>query len=114
MGITSSQHQISKRQICQSVLTLLLFCASLYVHSEHYAEVEIDVFSNFELHDCHLCQQSIDPSITSIDLYPVAAGIANFSKGSIVNPEFISATYVYPPLRAPPTLSFNCLVNYFS
>jgi len=105
MNYASLQHKISKRQVCQSVLTLLLFCASLYVHSEHYVQVEVDGFSNFELHDCHLCQQGIDPSISSVDLYPVAAGITNFSKASIVNTEFISATYVYPPLRAPPTLS---------
>jgi len=114
MNFASSQHKIRNRQICQSVLTLLLFCASLYVHSEHYAQVEVDGFSNFELHDCHLCQQGIDPSISSINLYPVAAANTNFSKTSIVNAEFFSATYVYPPLRAPPTLSCNYLVNYFS
>jgi hypothetical protein len=114
MNLVSSQHKIRKRQIWQSVLTLLLFCASLYVHSEHYVQVEVDGFSNFELHDCHLCQQGIDPSISSIDLYPVAAGITNFSKTSIVNAEFISATYVSPPLRAPPMLSCNYLVNYIS
>lgn len=105
MNLASSQHQISNLKICQSVLTLLLFCASLYIHSEHYVKVEVDSFSNFELHECHLCQQSIDPSISSIGLYPVTAGITHFDKTSIVNAEFISATHIYPPLRAPPTLS---------
>jgi hypothetical protein len=114
MKIASPQHQISKRQICQSVLTLLLFCASLYVHSEHYSKVKVDSFSNFELHDCHLCQQGIDPSLNVINLYPVTAGITNFNKVSIVNTDFISATYVSPQLRAPPRLSCNYLVNYFS
>jgi hypothetical protein len=105
MNYTVLQYKISKRQICQSVLTLLLFCASLYVHSGHFVQVEVDVFSDFELHDCHLCQQSIDPSINSIDLYPVNAGITHFSKTSTVNAVFILATFIYPPLRAPPTLS---------
>jgi hypothetical protein len=113
MNYAALQHKISKRKICQSVLTLLLFCVSLYAHSGHYVQVEVSGFSNFELHDCHLCQQGIDPSISSIDLYPVTAGITYFSKSSIVNAEFISAAYIYPPLRAPPKLSCNYLGNYF-
>ncbi|PKG85319.1 hypothetical protein CXF85_06930 [Colwellia sp. 75C3] len=102
MNFAFSQLHINKRHIRQSFLTLLLFCATLFVHSEHYAQVELDGISNFELHDCHLCQQGIDSPPRALALYPASAGIVNISKVDIINAVFISATYVYPPLRAPP------------
>jgi len=99
MNFALSQLQINKRQIRQSVLTLLLFCATLFVHSEHYAQVEFDAFANFEQHDCNLCQQGIDSPPSPLRLYPISSGITNFNKVRI-----ISTAYVYPPLRAPPSL----------
>lgn len=103
MNSALSQQQLNKRHIRQSVLTLLLFCAALFVHSEHYAQVESDGLANIELHDCHLCQQGIDSPPRSLALYPVSIAIINISNVAIINAVFISATHVYPPLRAPPT-----------
>ena len=104
MNFALSQLQINKRQIRQSVLTLVLFCATLFVHSEHYAQLEFDAFANFEQHDCNLCQQGIDSPPSPIRLYPISSGITNFNKVRIINLELISPAYVYPPLRAPPSL----------
>jgi hypothetical protein len=103
MNFALSQLQINQRQIRQSVLTLLLFCVTLFVHSEHYAQVEFDVFTSFEQHDCNLCQQGIDTPPSPIRLYPISSGITNFDKIRISNLELISSAYVYPPLRAPPS-----------
>ena len=102
MNFALSQLQINKRQIRQSVLTLLLFCATLFVHSEHYAQVEFDAFASFEQHDCNLCQQGIDTPPSPIRLYSISSGITNFDKIRIINLELISPAYLYPPLRAPP------------
>jgi hypothetical protein len=102
MNLALSQLQTNKRQIRQSILTLLLFCATFFVHSEHYVQVESDVLSSFEKHDCHLCQQGIDSPPRALALNPASNGIVNISKVDIINTAFISATHVYPPLRAPP------------
>jgi len=102
MSFALSQLQINERQIRQSVLTLLLFCATLFVHSEHYAQVEFNAFANFEQHDCNLCQQGIDSPPSAIRLYPISLGITNFDKIRIIKLELISPAYAYPPLRAPP------------
>lgn len=93
---------INKRQIRQSVLTLLLFCATFFAHSEHYSQVEFDAFANFEQHDCHLCQQGIDSPPNSIGLYLVSMGLASVNKVRIIRVVLTSA-YVTPPLRAPPS-----------
>lgn len=98
-----SRLQINKRQIRQSILTLLLFCVTLFVHSEHYAQVEFDLLSNFEVHDCHLCQQGIDSPPSSIKLYPVSTSTINIGKVKISNVMLISSAYVSPQLRAPPS-----------
>ena len=103
MNFTLSQLQMNKRQIRQSVLTLLLFCATLFVHSEHYAQVEFDAFASVEQHDCNLCQQGIDSPPSPIRLYPISSGITNFNKTRLTNLELISPDYVYPSLRAPPS-----------
>jgi hypothetical protein len=102
MDFSLSQLYINKRHIRQSVLTLLLFCATFFAHSEHYTQVEFDGLSNFELHDCHLCQQGIDSPPRALAIYPVSTGRVNVSEVDITNAVFISATHVYPPLRAPP------------
>ncbi|NQZ25868.1 MAG: hypothetical protein HRT55_06080 [Colwellia sp.] len=93
---------INKRQIRQSVLTLLLFCATFFAHSEHYTQVEFDAFSNFEQHDCHLCQQGIDSPPNSIGLYLVSTGIASIIKVRIIRVVLATSAYVTPQLRAPP------------
>jgi|TARA_R100001377_G_C3165839_1_gene101267 hypothetical protein len=103
MNFALSQLQINQLQIRQSVLTLLLFCAMLFAHNEHYAQVEFDAFTSFEQHDCNLCQQGIDTPPSPIRLYPVSSGITNFDKIRINNLELTSSAYVYPPLRAPPS-----------
>ncbi len=103
MNCVLSQLKIKKRQIRQSVLTLLLFCMTLFVHSEHYAQVEIDALTSFEQHDCHLCQQGIDSPPRSLALYPVSTAIATLCKAHIIKAVYISSLHVYPPLRAPPT-----------
>mgnify|MGYP000222854175 CR=1 FL=1 len=102
MNLALSQLQINERQIRQSVLTLLLFCAMLFVHSEHYAQVEFDAFTSFEQHDCNLCQQGIDTPPSPIRLYPISSGITSFDKFRLINLELNSPAYIYPPLRAPP------------
>lgn len=108
MNSALSQFNINKRHIRQSFLTLLLFCATFFAHSEHYAQVEFDGLANFELHDCHLCQQGIDSPPRTLALYPVSTGMVNISTVAIINAVFISATHVYPLLRAPPRFC-NCL-----
>ncbi|KGJ91274.1 hypothetical protein [Colwellia psychrerythraea] len=103
MGNVLSQRKIRNRQIRQSVLTLLLFCATFFAHSEHYTQVEFEVFSTFEQHDCHLCQQGIDTPPNSIGLYPVSVGMANIDKVQIVDLALVSPAYISPQLRAPPS-----------
>ncbi|HBY85012.1 MAG TPA: hypothetical protein DEO86_03980 [Colwellia sp.] len=103
MNFTLSQLQTYQRQIRQSVLTLMLFCAMLFVHSEHYAQVEFDAFASFEQHDCNLCQQGIDTPPSPIKLYPISSGLINYGKTRIIRLELLSSAYVYPLLRAPPS-----------
>ncbi len=102
MGVVLSRQKIIKRQIWQSALTLLLFCATFFSHSEHYAQVEFEVFSTFEQHDCHLCQHGIDTPPNSIKLSPISIGRANINKVEISDLVLISPAYFSPQLRAPP------------
>ena len=94
---------INKRQIRQSVLTLLLFCATFFAHSEHFTQVEFDAFASFEQHDCHLCQQGIDSPPKSIGIYLVSTGRSSINQVRIIRIVFASPAYVTPPLRAPPS-----------
>ncbi|KGJ95259.1 hypothetical protein [Colwellia psychrerythraea] len=103
MNFALSLFQLNERQIRQSVLTLLLFCATLFVHSEHYAQVEFDAYASSEQHDCNLCQQGIDTPPSPIKLYPLSSGVINYDKTRIIKPGLPSPAYVYPPLRAPPS-----------
>jgi len=102
MSCVISRSKFKSRQVRQSVLTLLLFCASFFAHSEHYAQVEFELFSTFEQHDCHLCQHGIDSSPSAIPLYPVSIGIINIDESRITNLVHILSAYVSPQLRAPP------------
>ncbi len=103
MNFALSLFQLNERQIRQSVLTLLLFCATLFAHSEHYAQVEFDAYASFEQHDCNLCQQGIDTPPSPIKLYPISSGLINYVKTRIIKLEFPSPAHVNPPLRAPPS-----------
>lgn len=102
MNVVIVQLQSKKRQIRQSVLTLLLFCVTFFSHSEHYAQAEFELFSSFEQHDCHLCQQGIDSAPSSVGLYPVPIGITSIDKARIIDPVLVLPAYISPQLRAPP------------
>lgn len=109
MKFALSQLTVNKRHIRQSLLTLLLFCATLFFHNEHYGPVEPDTLSNFKWHDCHLCQQGIDAPPNVIRLYPVSTGITNSSNARIIKIDFTAPDYVYPLLRAPPRFSHHLM-----
>ncbi|WP_019027228.1 hypothetical protein [Colwellia piezophila] len=96
------QRQFNKRQIRQSILTLLLFCAAFFAHSEHYSQAELEVVSTFEQHDCHLCQQGIDSPPSPIGLYLVSTSIIHLKKIRIIDIAIAATAYVSPLLRAPP------------
>lgn len=82
---------------------LLLFCATFIAHSEHYTQVEFELYSTFEQHDCHLCQQGIDSPPKPLRLIPVSTGITNIDKIKIIDEMLVVATYISPQLRAPPS-----------
>lgn len=103
MSFALSQFKLNKRQVRQSVFTLLVFFASFFAHSEHFAEVEFDALSAFELHDCHLCQQGIDSPPAPLVLTPAKDHIFCLNNSHHISVMLASADYVYPPLRAPPT-----------
>tara|TARA_B100000809_G_C14641250_1_gene352338 strand:+ start:197 stop:406 length:210 start_codon:yes stop_codon:yes gene_type:complete len=68
---------------------ILFFCVTLFAHSEHYAQVKSDDISIFELHDCYLYQQDIDPPPKALALYPTSRGGINICEVSIINATFI-------------------------
>jgi len=109
MNFALSQLQTNKQQIRQSFFTLLLFCATLFFHSEHYVDVAPDTITSFELHDCHLCQQGIDTPPNTTGLSPVLLSIANISKTCITDVLFTAPDHIYPPLRAPPRFSHHLI-----
>jgi len=109
MNFTLSQLQINKQQIRQSFFTLLLFCATLFFHSEHYVEIAPDIITSFELHDCHLCQQGIDTPPNTTRLSPAPSSIAKISKPRITGVLFTAPAHIYPPLRAPPKFSHHLI-----
>jgi len=102
MEIGLSQHQLKKRQIRQSVLTLLVFFASFFAHGEHFAEVEFDALTTFELHDCHLCQHGIDSPPAPLKLIATKENIFCIADADLQSVLLTPASYVYPLLRAPP------------
>lgn len=104
MNDALSQLRFSKRQIRQSVLTLLVFFVTLFSHADHLSLVEVDSVSSFELHDCHLCQQGIDSATNSASLYLVTPAIFINIAVELTRVDFTSSLYVSPPLRAPPKL----------
>jgi len=102
MSFVLSQLKLKKRQIRQSVFTLLVFFASFFAHSEHFAEVEFDALSTFELHDCHLCQHGIDSPPAPLKLIAAKENIFCIADTDQQSALLIPASYVYPLLRAPP------------
>ncbi|GAW94487.1 MULTISPECIES: hypothetical protein [Colwellia] len=105
MDFTLAKYQlkINKRKIRQGVITLLLFCATFFSHSEHFTQVDFDAFANVASHDCHLCQQGLDSPPSSIRLYPVATSIARLNNVRIISVVLAAPAYINPPLRAPPS-----------
>ncbi|WP_057832688.1 hypothetical protein [Colwellia sp. TT2012] len=101
--LAKCQLKIYKRKIRQGVITLLLFCATFFAHSEHFTQVDFDAFLNIASHDCHLCQQGIDSPPSSIRLYPVVTSIARLNKIRIISVVLAALAYIIPPLRAPPS-----------
>jgi hypothetical protein len=102
MSFEVSKVPYKSRRIRQGVFTLLVFFASFFSHSEHYAQLEFDVLSTFELHDCHLCQQGLDSPLTRLILKPVKFNSFHLLDTHPIRMVISSANYVYPQLRAPP------------
>lgn len=103
MNAASYPHQLKKRQIRQSFLTLVLFLVTFFAHSEHYAQVDFETFSTFELHDCHLCQQGIDSPPAAIRLHPVLPVTYYSDEVCTSSIILVTPTYLSPQLRAPPS-----------
>jgi len=103
MSFALSQLKLKKRQIHQSVFTLLVFFASFFAHSEHFTQVEFEAQTTFEQHDCHLCQQGIDSPPAPLELKPAKEHIFCITSTHQVSVILARADYVYPLLRAPPS-----------
>ncbi len=103
MDFVFSQLKLKKRQVRQSVFTLLVFFASFFAHGAHFAEFEFDALTTFELHDCHLCQQGIDSPPGPLALIPAKELTFCLTSTHGISVVLPPANYVYPPLRAPPT-----------
>jgi len=97
-----TQNQFKKRQFRQSALTLLVFFVTFFAHSEHFAQAELDKYSAFELHDCHLCQQGLDSPPAPIQLKPVKNIVFSNDTLLLSSVILVTVSYVYPLLRAPP------------
>jgi len=97
------QAQLKNRQIHQSVLTLVLFLVTFFAHSGHFTQVDSDTLSTFELHDCNLCQQGIDSPPAPLVLNPVNETVFFIENTQHDSVMLFPLSYVYPPLRAPPT-----------
>jgi hypothetical protein len=102
MNCALTKLKLRKQQIRQSILILLIFCATFFAHSKHVIKVELGQLPTFELHDCHLCQQGLDSPPVSIVLQPLTPLISNNEATHTINDPFISVAYVSPMLRAPP------------
>jgi len=98
-----SQYQLKKRQIRQCVLTLLVFFASFFSHSEHFTQIEFEALTTFEQHDCHLCQQGVDSPPAPLELKPAKENVFCIISTNPVSVILASANYVSPQLRAPPS-----------
>lgn len=108
MKITSSYYQlekIHKQHLWQSFFTLLIFCATLFIHSEHYVSVNTDIITTATPHDCHLCQQSVDTPPNAIALSSYSSAVSVINNFTIVKVMLTAIEHLYPLLRAPPTLS---------
>jgi hypothetical protein len=96
--------QLKNRQIRQSVFTLLVFLASFFAHSGHFAQVEFDAVSTFEMHDCNLCQQGIDSPPAPLALLHAKESTYCLIGCHHSDVKLVCTNYVSPPLRAPPSL----------
>ncbi|MBU2870236.1 hypothetical protein [Colwellia sp. E2M01] len=80
---------------------LLLFCITLFAHSEHYTQAKSEPLPEAQ-HDCHFCQQNLDDSSGTIELSVKPVGIISWiNTKTPVNP-LIASNYLLPNLRAPP------------
>lgn len=103
MSFVLCQLKLKKRQIRQSVFTLLVFFASFFSHSEHFTQVEFEALTTFEQHDCHLCQQGIDSPPAPLELKPAKEHVFCIANTHHVSVILAPTHYIYPLLRAPPS-----------
>lgn len=110
MKITPSHYQLNKinrQHIRQSFFTLLLFCATLFFHSEHYVSVDADITVSVEPHDCHLCQQSLDTPPTPTVIARFTGAVSRVATVTIINPVLTRTEHLHPLLRAPPIVNIS-------
>lgn len=86
----------------KSLVMLLLFCVSFFFHTSHAVEDNTQLFNSLEQHECHLCQQGVEPLTPSIALfYQSQARINKYLAATACAPSF-DTSYILPLLRAPP------------
>ena len=93
---------MNKRHIRQSSLILWLFCVTFFYHNTHTVEVDLELLSIVDQHDCSLCQQAIDSTQASISLGIIITDIFSRIKMSRADIVMILSVYIQPPARAPP------------
>jgi len=85
-----------------SLITLLAFLLSFFLHSQHISKTQTEQNTIDGYQDCHICQQGMDsapkaPRLTVI----IKESFALLKQLSVVSID-IKPAYIIPQLRAPP------------
>lgn len=95
---------LKKQKINLAMMTLIVILATIFFHSEHYSQVEMDGVLSTDHQDCFLCHNAIDSAPKEISLASVSTGIFSFIKVEVFCFIFVLPSYVLARLRAPPHL----------